>query len=67
MPDANVVEGYQLEVASGIRRLVVVGQRSFDMQELAVVQVTVPCSLGAYSGFAVACRRELAEVGGVAV
>ena len=65
MPDVNVVEEYRLEAASGIRRLFVVGQHSFGMQELAAARVTVPCSLGAYSGFAVACRRGFAAVGGV--
>jgi hypothetical protein len=66
MPDVNVVEEYRLEVASGIRRLFVVGQHSFDMRELAAARVMAPCSLGAYSGFAVACRRGLAEVEDVA-
>jgi hypothetical protein len=65
MPDVNVVEESRLEVASGIRRLFVVGQHSFGMRVLAAARVTVPCSLGAYLGFAVACRRGLAEVGGV--
>jgi hypothetical protein len=66
MLDANA-EGYRLEVALGIRRLVVVGQRSFDMRELVVAaRVMEPCSLDAYSGSAVACRRGLAEVEGVA-
>jgi len=65
-PDANVVEEYRLEVASRIRRLFVVGQHSSGMQGLAVAQATVACSLGAYSGFAVACRRGLAEAAGVA-
>ena len=65
MPDANVVEEYRLGVASGIRRFFVVGQHNFGMRELAVVRVTVPCSLDAYSDFAVAWRG-LAEVEGVA-
>lgn len=67
MPGANVVEGYRLEVASGILRLAVVAQHSFDMLGLAVARVTVPCSLGACSDSAAACRRGLAEVEGVAV
>ena len=66
MLDVNVVEEYLLEVASGIRRLFVVGQHSFGMRELAAARVTVPCSPGAYSGFAVACRHGPAEVEGVA-
>lgn len=47
MPDACCVEEYHLEVASGTRRLFVVGQRSFDMRELVAARGMVPCSLGA--------------------
>jgi hypothetical protein len=59
------VEGYRLEVASGIRRFFVVGQRSFDMREPVAARVMEPCSrLRAYSGFAVAWHG-LVEVEGV--
>lgn len=64
MPDANVVEGCRLGVASD-NRFFVVGQHNFDMQGPAVAQVWVACSLGAYSGFAEACQRDLVEEGGV--
>jgi len=66
MPGVNVVGEYRLEVALGIRRFVVVEQHSFDMRGLAVAQVMVPYRRGVYSGFAVACRRGLAEVEGAA-
>lgn len=65
MPDASVVEEYRLGVALGIRRFFVVEQHNFDMRGLAVARVMVPCSLGAYSDFAVACRRGFVEVEGV--
>ena len=65
MPDANVVEEDRLGVASRTHRFFVVGRHNFGMRGLVVVRVMVPCSLDAYSGFAVAWRG-LAEVEGVA-
>jgi hypothetical protein len=66
MLGANVVAGYRLVVALGIRRLVV-GQRNFDMREPVAARVFEACSLGASAGFAVACRVGLVEGAGVAV
>jgi hypothetical protein len=50
------VEGYRLEVASGIRRLFVVGRHNFGRRELVAARVMVAACilLRAYSGFAAA-------------